>query len=182
MSLRTQLAWVWATNSGPWSPAAAVANSMTVDQPNPHLDRVDSQPGVGDVEKRHGRQNSALDPVVGAQALHRAFQDQRRPGHGVEDLAVLAGCGDEAFGDLGVHIGECVGRLVHIVERGRCTDQLGGRMSRRANESMRNRSDRIERLLSDELRARRSEPDDRDVTTRHELSGTTELVTGSHLP
>ena len=44
------------------------------------------------------------------------------------------------------------------------------------------RSDRIERLLSDELRARRAEPDDRDVTTRHELSGTTELVTESHLP
>ena len=71
------------------------------------------------------------------QAPHRALQDQRRPGYGVEDLAVLAGCGDEAFGDLGVHVGKCVGRLVHIVERGRCTDQLGRRMSRRANESMR---------------------------------------------
>ena len=116
------------------------------------------------------------------QALDRSFQDQRGPRHGVQDLTVLAGRGDETFGDLGVHIGEGVGRLVHIVERDRGTDQWGGRMPRRANEPMRYRCDCVECLSGDVLRTRRAQPDDRDVTTRHELSGTTELETESHLP
>ena len=85
---------------------------VTVDQSHPGLDRVDARAGEGDVEERHRREHAALDALVVAQALHRAFEHERRAGHGVQDVAVLGGRGDESLGDLGVDVGERVGRLV----------------------------------------------------------------------
>ena len=52
-----------------------------------------------------------------SRCAHGAFEHQRRAGHGVEHLAVLCRRGDETFGDLGVHVGERVGRFVDVVER-----------------------------------------------------------------
>ena len=96
---------------------------VAVDQPDRRLDRIDAEAGEGDIEERHRRQHDALDPVVVAQVPYRAFQHERRTGHGVEDVAVLGGRGDQALGDLGVDVGEGVGRLVDVVERCCCGDE-----------------------------------------------------------
>ena len=96
---------------------------MAVDQSHPGFDRVDAQAGVDDVEERHGRHDGARDSVVAEQSAHGSFEDQRGAGHGVQDLSVFGGRGDEALGDLGVHICEGLRRLVDIVERGCLTDQ-----------------------------------------------------------
>ncbi len=68
---------------------------VTVDEADARLDRIDAEPGVGDVEERHRGQDLELDVrrAVGAsfpQVAHGAFEHERRAGHGVQDLAVVA--------------------------------------------------------------------------------------------
>ena len=117
MSDSTQLAWVWATSSAPVTSGRGGGELVAVDQPDAGLDRIDAEPRPHDVEERHRRQHDALDAGVGAQRAHRSLEHERRAGHGVQHLAVLGRGGDEALGDLGVHVLEAVGRLVHVVER-----------------------------------------------------------------
>ena len=120
MSDSTQLAWVWATSSGPVAPAAAVANSWPSIEPHAGLDRVDAEPGPGEVEERQRRQHDAVDALVGAQqrapcararaasrARRRAPRRARRPRRRARSAIV------------GVHVVERVGRLVDVVERRR---------------------------------------------------------------
>ena len=169
----------WASISG-----RCCGELVAIDQAYTGLDRIDIESSEGDVEERHRRQHDALDALVGAQASNRAFQHQRRARHGVEDLAVLGGRGDEAFGDLGVHIGKRVARLVDIVEGGGVGDQRGTRVTRRSDETTRRAVDRVERLLRDVLGACRAEPDDRDPRTSvgHDVSGTTDSDSALHRP
>ena len=66
---------------------------VTVDEADAGLDRVDAEPGPGHVEERHRRQHVELDSSRrrrSVQVAHRSFEHERRPGHGVEDLAVVA--------------------------------------------------------------------------------------------
>ena len=88
---------------------------VAVDESHPGLDGIDAETSPGHVEERHRRPHAALDPIVGEQA-HRAFEHERRARHGVEDVAVLGGRGDEPVDDLGVDVLEPIGRLVDVVE------------------------------------------------------------------
>ena len=157
---------------------------VAVDQPNAGLDRVHTEAGEGDVEERHRRQDRALDSAVGAEMTNAALQHQRRSRHGIEDVAMGCRRGNETFGDLGVDVGEGVGRFIDVVERGRLAHQRRRGVARRADVPVRRRSNRVERLLGDVLRPARAEPDDRDVrpTAGHELSVTTEPLAGSQRP
>ena len=101
----------------------------------------------------------------------------------------MFGCGgNEALGDLAIDVGEGVRRLVDVIERRRVGHDGGRRMTCGSNEAVLDARDRVERLLCDELRAGRAEPDDRDssdnrvVSCRHELSVTTEPLAASHRP
>ena len=96
MSLSTQLAWVCATSSGPDEPGRGGGELVTVDQPDAGLDRIDAERRVRDVEERHRRQDLALDRAGRrAGGARDAFEDQRRAGHRVQNLAVLVCRGDE---------------------------------------------------------------------------------------
>ena len=62
-----------------------------VDQPGAEGDGVDGEAGPRQVEVRERREHLDLDAVVGDQQLDGPLGDHRRPGHRVEDLAVLGG-------------------------------------------------------------------------------------------
>ena len=112
--------------------AGGAGELVTVDEAHAGFDGIDAEAGPGDVEERQRRQHVACDPLVGAQQLDGPFEDEWRAGNGVEDLAVLGGGGDEPLDDLGVDVGEPVGRLVDVVEAGRRADEVGARVARRS--------------------------------------------------
>ena len=50
---------------------------VTVDEADARLHRVDAEPGPGDVEERHGREDDEVDVVALAQEADRAFEHER---------------------------------------------------------------------------------------------------------
>ncbi len=144
------------------------------------------EPGERDVEERHRGQHGAPDTVVGHQMPNGPFENERRAGYGVEDLAVFGGGEHKTLGDLAVHVGERIGRLVDLVERRRLAEERGGWVAGGANEAVGMPGDCVKRLVGDVLGAARPETDDDDVAGRwwaHEVvRATTDPVPGSHLP
>ena len=135
---------------------------VAVDEPHAGLDRIDAEPGVCDVEERHRRKDREADvggrsgaDAALAQIAHGAFEDERRAGHRVQDLAVLAGGVDQGVGDLDVDVVERVGRFVHVVERGCVRYQRRRRMPPRAQEADVDALDRLDRLDGDVVGAAR---------------------------
>ena len=135
---------------------------VSVDEANADLDRVDSEACPGEVEKRQRRQHVAADARIGAEQLNRTFEDERRPGHGVEDLALLGGVGDEPLDDLGVDVGETVSGFVDVVEAGRRADEVGSRVVSSAEVAVRAPRDGGEGFGGDVSLAARPESDDGD--------------------
>ena len=126
--------------------------------------------------------------MIAAEVPYRPFENEWGARYCVQDVAVLGGRCNEPLGDLAIDVGECVRCFVDVVERCCVGHDLGRRMPSGPDEAVLDVRDRIERLLGDELRAGRAEadncdvPDRRTVTTRHELSVTTEPLAGSHRP
>ena len=109
--------------------AGGAGELVPVDEAHAGLDRIDAEARPGDVEERQRRQHVAPDPLVGSEQRHRAFEDERRPGDGVEDLGVLGGTGDEPLDDLGIDVGEALGGFVDVVETGRRADEASTRVA-----------------------------------------------------
>ena len=62
---------------------------MTVDQPDPGLDRVDLQATPHGVEKGHRRKDLKLEIHVGrclSHQLHRSFEHERRTRYGIDEV------------------------------------------------------------------------------------------------
>ena len=99
----------WATSSGPRSPAASTAKRWPSTRRTPAASG--STPRRAHARSRNDSDGttSTLDARVGAQQLHGALGHERRTGHGVDDLAVLGGRGDQSFDDRGVDVVERVG-------------------------------------------------------------------------
>ena len=142
--------------------AGGAGEVVSVDETNSGLDRIDAEPRPGEVEEGQRRQHVAADPLVGSEQLDRAFEDERRPRDGVEDLAVLSSAGDEPLDDLGIDVDEAVGRFVDVVEAGRRADEVRSRMAGGADVAVGDPRHGGQRFGGDVSLAARAEPDDRD--------------------
>ncbi len=145
---------------------------VAVDQSDAFLDRIDPEPCPRDVEERHGRSDVECDTggrASVAEIAHRALEDQRRAGHGVEDRTVFDDVGEEPIDDVDVDVVERVGVLVHVVvgHRPSCGvgHDPGGRVDRRAQMAPPDAVDRIAGLDRDVIGASRTESDDGDRTS-----------------
>ena len=85
-------------------PRRVPGEAVAVDQAHPGLHGVDAEPHPGQVDEGQARHQLDRHPVVGQQPLDGVLGHQRRPGHGVEDLAVGGGRGNEPLDDGGVHV------------------------------------------------------------------------------
>lgn len=156
---------------------------VAVDEGDAGLDGVDAEACVDQVEEAHRRLHVADDAGVGPQRANRAFQDQGRAGDRVEDSTVPDRRVDQPFGDLGVHVVERVGLLVHLVEGHRIGDQRRRRMSGGAHETMGDLGDEVECVLRDVLGAAGAEAHHDDRRRAHSVtSATTEALDGSQRP
>ena len=140
---------------------------MTVDQPDPGLDRVDLQATPHGVEKGHRRKDLELEIHVGRclpHQLHRSFEYERRTRYGIDEV-VDSGERKEIACDLLIHVGEPIGGLVDVVV-GRRVDDGGCGMPGCAQPHRRGRGQSLRDLWGDQLRAGRAEPHDGE-STRH---------------
>ena len=99
MSDSTQLAWVWAISSGPVDGRARVANSWPSTSRTPASTGSTPRRAHATSRNGHRRQHVYFGPLVVSQRLDAALEHERRPRHRVQDLAVLAGGGDELLDD-----------------------------------------------------------------------------------
>ncbi len=140
---------------------------LRVDDPNPGVDRIDTQSGESQVEKGDRRMDddrdlAGHDPGFLGQQHHGAFGHHRRTGHGV-DNGTVGQCGiDQVRDDGAVDLVERVGRLVVMIERPGTVDPGSRRMSSRTQEHLRRRSQEFGRRAGDQVGVRRSEADDVD--------------------
>jgi hypothetical protein len=93
--------------------------------------------------------------------LHRAFEHERRAGHGVQHVAVLVCGGDELVGDRTVDDIERVSAFVHRVERLPICNSDAGRMTRGTQVPVPASVDLVSNLLRDVLGPGRADADHR---------------------
>jgi hypothetical protein len=131
-----------------------------------------TQPSPCELHERQRRHDGQFDDAGRGsltQELDRPLAHRRRAGDGVEHLAVLVRSLDDPTRDLGVHVVDRLGRVVHIIERGRVLDERGRRMPLRAHETYRHMRDRFARRGGREFRSSGAEADDDDSAAGHGL-------------
>ena len=111
----------------PCMPGRSGREHMTVDQPNPGLDRIEAEAGPHQVEERNGWQQLDLDPVDLPKQGDAVLKYQRRARDCEDDMAMRLDIGLETVADLDIDIGESIGRLVDLIE-GRSDHDLRRRM------------------------------------------------------
>ena len=159
---------------------------VAVDEADPGFDRVDAEPGPGDVEERQRGKQLEFDVVGFAQVPHRALEHEGRAGYRVEDLAVFAGGSNQRRCDVGVDGVEGVRSVVEMVECRRVGHEVGRRVDRRAQVAVLGMSDRLTGLDGDVIGAAGAESDDDDAwsltRTHRQPNATTWPVAASNVP
>ena len=133
---------------------------MTVDQPNPGLDRIEAETGPHQVEERNGRQQLDLDPVDLPKQGDAVLKYQRRARDRVDDMAMRLDIGLETVADLDIDAGESIGRLVDLIE-GRSVHDLRCRMPGSAKPHFSTTLEGGSGLRGDEFRTGGTKSDDR---------------------